>query len=798
VSDCCGCNSIPESWSFQIEPGLGGTAFNINRRPFYSDSHADPLNAPALRGDQDGWFNYVRPVTALVHADWCRHRPTKAWFQLATGLSFEPYANPHGIVRVFVESTRDFSTCVYAEAQVEAFVAFPTWGKRYHFADNITRNVATYGPVFGKSTSEGTFVYTPRNAQDDTSYIAAMWPLPNALHNLETHAVGSRLTVRCGYLSGDTNTVLHEFMAPESFASAPTISVACHWTDIAEGNATNTVACGLEVANGFNGNGVRFDWGDSLFSAIYPGAFSCPFTVPRSLFMNEESKFNADPYRYVGLHADSYPVSVQFPNSASPTTSRALAAARVGATVTCAADSAHVFVDPEEDDDVSTVPFYAQGTTGGPVTSSSPYFLRRPDIMARVPYTVAAGDSWHASHLVRRDSQLAVRHALHNLELEFVEAEPPRVFEKRGILANTPNEFYVQTFWGGQADKGFPSAPPGETLKINKAPLPNAGPQFSFSLPSDSDAFYLWIDEEDTYRPPALWFWNSIAGVHALTPSVESRSLFPNSYHKHYASKLHTYSNGIETPDFLDIEFPYGVGFIAGVRVGPFMESVWGEHQDTQCPLRKQDYRVAWSVETFPQLWAFTACREMPEGSVGNGPLDIPLADSGMSTEAYDGYVRRNASQFGGVQPWGRYNPNVGADLYVRARVGLKFTITQVAGFRRVREKVEPGVYVTGIGGGLAGLGNDAIPGGLAHYYDATGEVEQKGVHGCNDVACTEVVQDFKIPLDGDDLLSLSNGNTVTKQLLVGRPYEPIPEDEGIPPLGSPIYRTVRVRVLSS
>jgi hypothetical protein len=163
----------------------------------------------------------------------------------------------------------------------------------------------------------------------------------------------------------------------------------------------------------------------------------------------------------------------------------------------------------------------------------------------------------------------------------------------------------------------------------------------------------------------------------------------------------------------------------------------------------------------------------------------VPLDDSGMTTENYDAYARRNASADGGIYPWPAWSPNVGATINVRVRLGLKWSITEVKGYRRVREKVEPGVNIGG-GGGLAGGGGTVV---MAHYYDATGEVEEKGVHACNDVACTEVVQDFKIPLTGDNLLSLSNGGQVTKGLLVGRMNNSR--------FGDPVYRTVRVRVLS-
>lgn len=792
MSDCCGCECGVESFSVSVSP-------------VSTDPRAQ------VRGDINGEFDSVRPVECVIHADWCSHRPTKAL--MAVGAS--EFTTANGTVRAFVESTRDFAKYVYAEVRVEGYVEFPVLTVKNHFSDGTTQRVATYTPTFGTNT--GNFVFTPRNSQDNDAYTTAAWPLSDYTaavvddgvefgtgYIADNRFIGSRLTVACGHRYGGVDTQIAGFMLPSSVhgfrhqygtsstgflptlsKSFPrtTICIGCDWNDIANANADEnaTVRCGLEVV----AEPGPIPGQDRIATASTFGYFSFPFEVPRWLFVDESSEATPPPFdlhRFCGAAADATTVTV--PKRFSPPIggssywesgdSTAPSVGGMSLHVTCAADHANVIVDPDESEDVATVPYTAVRNGGGPVTESDPFFVRRPDIIARVPNTVANADAWHATHLVRRDSLLATRQALHNLQLEFVEASSPiGPVVRQGVFANTPNEFPMRTWWVGQRDKGFPGS---------LAALAGEGPRFYFDVLSDEDAFNLWIDTEDEFRPPDMWFWNSTAGLHTLTPFVGDRALFPNAYHKHYGSAHRTFSNSIEQPSYLDIEFARGVGFVNGGRVGLFTDSAWEEHQAVACPIRKSDYRIAWSVQAYPQLWATTSYNESGNA---NGPLDVPLDDSGMTTENYDAYARRNASADGGIYPWPAWSPNVGATINVRVRLGLKWSITEVKGYRRVREKVEPGVNIGG-GGGLAGGGGTVV---MAHYYDATGEVEEKGVHACNDVACTEVVQDFKIPLTGDNLLSLSNGGQVAKDLLVGRMNNSR--------FGDPVYRTVRVRVLS-
>ena len=80
-------------------------------------------------------------------------------------------------------------------------------------------------------------------------------------------------------------------------------------------------------------------------------------------------------------------------------------------------------------------------------------------------------------------------------------------------------------------------------------------------------------------------------------------------------------------------------------------------------------------------------------------------------------------------------------------------------------------------------------------YYDSTGEIRVAGDHECDDVACTEHIFDFGIPLDASDLSSLSNGDEVTKQLFVGnlKVLDELGQESEDP--GEPVYRTVKVLV---
>lgn len=739
MSDCCGCECRTEGWSFDLEPLGSNPAFSINAsEEYWTNSYNE--DAPALRGEVSGWFNYIRPVTCVVHTDWCCHRPTKATIRSSSALAITGgYADPSGRVRVCVEATRDFSKYVYAEVEAEAFLEFPAFGNKHHYADGITRPVAAYTPAFGTNT--GDFVYVPRNAQDADAYTQARWPLANYTYALSTHYVGTRTSVRCGYRDAGTDTVVQEFISYESRVMPQgTVAVGCHWHDIIDEQDDGLVRCGLEITNEYI---LPYPF---VFADGDDTGFTFPFTVSRDLFTDSTSPLDpppADPKRYVVLHAEAETKSIELPDEQEKT-SQPLAIFSVEPVVTCAADYAHVLLEKGELTDTSTVPKTVEGGGAPAVTESSPYFVRRPDIISRVPNTVAAADSWHATHLVRRGSALATRNALHHLHLEFVQASA-----EWAIGPNASPLFPVFTQWSGQADGVEPTS----------NPTANQGPRFSFLPESDEDALEEVGAGPFRGQPPTTWLWNAISGQHELTPFVGDKRLLANSYHVHYSAALHTFSKAIVTPASSEIE----TGIPEDAQSGPYLDGTWNTYNAGQYPRFKADYRIAWSVATFPQLWARTV---VSSGQLLNGPLDVSLEDSGMTTEAYDAYARRTQDLYGGIQPWTSQPIVASAEILVRARVGLKYTVTRVKGFRRARVK------------GMVSPNNP-----LAFFYPSTGAVQVNGDHECNDIACTEVVHDFSIPLESDDLDAISDGEEITKQLVAGTLD------------GNPIYRTVKVRV---
>lgn len=763
--------------------------YNVPTTPISTDPRA------AVRGAIDGEFNSVRPVACIVHAEWCRHRPTKAVF------GWQSFAAEHhnGTLRAFVEATRDLSKYVFADLIVEQ-AEFPYVPTKTHFHDGSSHSLTNYTPLFGLAT--GDFVFAPRDTQDDDSYTKSPWPLSNYPAGTKQHGgfypswlamlfggpvftseiplgvekrgIGARLLVRCGSREDNEDNVVASFMFPHSAHGSLGFDVAigCHWADIADENANQNVRCGLEVTRPL---GML----SSIDTVNKFGHFSFPFELPRSLFVGPASSQDPphyDVYRYCGAAADAQKIDVPLgiettQSSMDPGPSDF----RLG--VTCAADLANVIVDTDESDDVATVPYAAQRDGDGPVTTSDPYFARRPDIIARVPNTVANADSWHATHLVRRGSPLAARNALHNLHLEFVEADRYRQLPFGTVpMPHSPERFPVQTVWGGQKDWGYPSS--------NRTPIAGVGPHFFFRMLGDELAF--WIEPNDENLLPPLWAWNSFAGSHVLTPFVGGRRLFPNSYHAHSGDEpLHEFKQEIEEPDSQSLE-PYS-------SVGPYTEAQWAAHEAKQCPVRKADYRVAWRVESYPQIWATTSFNE----SFGrNRPLDVPLEDSGMTTENYDAYARRNNSPSGGINDvWWSWSPSAGAVISVRVRLGLKWYIESVRGYRRVRQKVEPGVTIPGGGPGLGGGGGGGQS-TTAHYYASTGAVKVAGDHECKDEACTEHVFDFEIRLDESELISLSAGEEIKKDLLVGQLRSLVDVGgEYVEGPMEPVYRTVAVRV---
>lgn len=789
MSGDCACDCGVESWTFELN---------------------DPANAvggnqDVVRGSPQGDFNASRPVSCVIHTDWCASRPTKA------AVKTSAYENANGTVRVFVEATSDLSTQLFAEVQIEAAVAFPAFDEKHHFADGQTRFVGEYPsqqipntvnftalPIFGTST--GTLLFAPRNVADGSTYLTSPWPLID-LPSINLTAVvinnryeATRRTVRCGYRSNGQDTVVAEFLHPfnegsysfavnqfdstVAFRDYGAITIGCSWEDIIDPNQSETVRCGFEATAA-----AAFGQDPQIKIATGFGSFTYPFDVPRSLFVDQLSQATpkpADARRYIGLVATEQVVqAVSRANAGGfrpPEDSRRLLADKCDAFVACGANHANVIVDPDESQDVATVPVVAmRGTAQAPVAdASAPFFIRRPDIIARGRHAIANADSWHATHLVRRGSPLATRNAIHNLVVEFV--QDSREIISPVLASGTfvpPSVLYAQADsygWGVKLGNGFTNANDGVSLRIE--------PLEDFVINSG-------LSNINASTPP-LWFWSGIAGEHTLTPFVGNRRLMPNAWHKFSSQAHQSRSVPIVSPPGTDLRTSYSAsanGWVKNNFIGTYTEEGWAAVLATDAPISAGNYRVAYTIESFPQIWATTHL----SGLVGDlrpaaetvqpavGPLDVSLADSGMTTENHDAYVRRQA----GVQPsWISVDAKADVIVSFHIRLGTRISISKVQGFREV-----------GVKGGQAGFG--------VFYYNPTGEVEIAGDHDCSDVACTEFFwgagvdvgsfrpSPLRVALTWADREALANGSQVEKQL----PYATVTAT------GQQLFRTVRLRL---
>lgn len=794
MSGDCACDCGVESWTI-IFVDSGGTG----------ESNPVGGSQDVVRGSPQGDVNASRPVSCVIHTDWCANRPTKA------AVKTSAYGNANGTVRVFVEATRDLSTQLFAEVQVEAAVAFPTFDEKHHFADGQSRFAGEYPsqqipntvnftglPIFGTSTDS--LVFAPRNVADGSTYLTSPWPLidfhsydrsPLVINN---HYEATRRTVRCGYRSNGQETIVADFLHPSNegsydvifnqFSSSPgfrnygAVAIGCSWKDIVDPNQSETVRCGFEVTGG-----VSFGQETQTKAATSFGSFTFPFDVPRSLFVDQLSQAtpkSADTHRYIGLAATEQVVQAVSTAGVGgflpPEDSRRLLADSCDAFVVCGANHANVVVDPDESQDVATVPVVAMRGTEQPpaVDASAPFFIRRPDIIDRGRHAVANANSWHATHLVRRGSPLATRNAIYNLVVEFV--ADSRQVSSPVLVSSTfvpPSVLYAQADsygWGVKLGNGFNNANDGVSLRIE--------PLEDFVINSG-------LSNINGSTPP-LWFWSGIAGEHTLTPFVGNRRLMPNAWHKFSSQAHQSRSVPIVSPPGTDLRTSYSAsanGWVKNNFIGTYTEAGWAAVLATQAPISVGNYRVAYTIESFPQIWATTHL----SGIAGDlrpavdippsvaGPLDASLADSGMTTENYDVYVRRQA----GVQPsWINVNAKADAIVSLHIRLGTRISISKVQGFREV-----------GVKGGQAGFG--------VFYYNPTGEVEIAGDHDCSDVACTEFfwgagvdVGNFRpsplrVALTWADREALASGSQVEKQL----PYATVTAT------GQQLFRTVRLRL---
>jgi hypothetical protein len=825
VSECCDCNDE----IFIITVGRVA-ADDLSIAPGSPpNSGALPADTVLIRGTQATSFNQARTVDCVIHSDWCEHRPTKAAAEIvhdtaAPNGTIRVFVEAARDFSKYVFSEIEYQANVsfpelderwhYADQftlvagtndQYEIVPANrPRLGGGYEeqlLPDTVNTRAQ---PIFG--TANGGFVFTPQNKQDGDSYATSPWPLtepqiilsggafggPPKYHTEGDRYRGTRLLIRWGYRQHNEDTILGEVSYLDHYGSALRstgppffvgkgslgyLSVGCDWEDIYTAASGESVRCGIEIYAPRTFLLLR------LQDVSKFGYFSQSFNLPRSFFSDTESDVEPLPplpYQLVGMSRASpivqVPVGLQLGGGTTNALigdSTLLSASRFVSTLTCGARRGNALIYPDQQENSDVLPPAVIGPAeppplgpsgSRPVTQGAPFVIRRPDLLDLSDRHVANAASWHASHLVRSGSPLAERNALHNLHLEIVEApmaQPvglpgnfPDPFAPERPLFYTNNSMPAYMLWFGQRDyvrrnfSGWAFGPVANSGVL--------GPMFTPVFLSDVGGL-----PEDSPLPP-LWMWNAMAGAHTLEPFAPSGGrLTANAYQAFYQNALHTIENEIAAPLPEDIDLPGALG--------PLTEAEFAEYESLEHPAMKDDYRVEWSIETYPQLWARSDLGDalnIPSRQVG--PLDLPIETSGMTSERYDRFSR------GGAR-WQYIPDDTGATITIHSRVNVRINITRVTGFRRRRQR----------------LVQNRIQ---FDFWEPTDEVGVYGDHECNDVAWDEKLFSWKIPLDASDLAALSAGDEVTKELLAGS-YDTYPDPEDENPTPVDVYRTVKLRV---
>jgi hypothetical protein len=746
-----------------------------------------------------------RPLQYFWHGDWCKHRPTKALVSVA-----HYSVSPNDTVRVFVEGASDFSKYVWAELQYEAAVPFPDRDDRFHTASGTPTAGGSYpiqfnffgrGPAFG--IANGQHVPQFRSLEDPDDYLKSPWPVYIPIYATQGIGflsapsvvwIGTRLRVRWGYRENNSDTVLGSIVFPENYSSGfnwfgqfsqlpfvprgglGTLAIGCNWDDIRFPNDSDNVRCGVELLQlGFFGYHGYFQ------NIANFGTFTIPFELPRAFFADTQSNIQPTPplqHRLVGLEAVAPKVTVPTLHLGEDLglvpipgftygDSTNLDIESFESVVTCGARRSAIFIPPSLQSETGILPAGPVGPATPPadgiIRADAPLFVRRDDLNERSYNSVANADSWHATHLVRAGSPLAIRNALHNLNLEFEPCEFPgglRSFVadytspgpmRAGLLAVAGSNFLTSTGFDGVVTFG------GTT----------PGTQFFFVFPEDVD------EPNDEASFPPAWIWDALSGGVSLAPfAATEERMAPNSYHAMFDEPLVTSTASIVTPQGYtgagqatqidpraNLVFPLVMGSPLN------QDAEFAAYDAVQVPARVRDYRGEWTIESFPQIWATTRLAEEWQRV---GPRDISLQDSGMTTENHDGYS-------GGGYRLDYVPESAGAVIRVFGRAGIKINLTRVQGFRRVRERQQSGNNV---------------------FFSETSDVAVYGDYEANDVACHEELFDFEIALNGGEVESISAGQTVTKQVRAG--YYQVEPDESGNPVFEDVFRTVHISVSSA
>lgn len=691
VPDCCECRLERYELHF---------SFFVTSQAITGDDLVVPAGQAGKPHGDTQWFRGqpvgdfgTRPIKAVIHTDWCKHRPTKAVVWVYSSL---PGTN--GTVRVFVEGERNFSHNVWAEIEYEAAIPFPALDDRWHTTDEVKSIGGAYqspglgatifrGPYFGVQAQSR--VYQPRDKQDPETYLTSPWPMwrptereiaSNVFYNSPQGWPvfvwqGTLCRVRWGYRQNNSDTVLGSVAFIENHSpllGSPgniidKLSVGCHWADIAEPNNKSDVRCGVELL-------AR---PDSVNFFVHPRSFTIPFELPRSLFVDANAGSSIKPfmpYRLVGVEATAPTITV--PVSATGTAadgqfitgnSTKLDALLFESFVTCGARRANVLIPGSLQTESGTLP---AGPHGGPadppndgkIDLNMPVFIRRPDLVERSDYHVANADSWHATHLVRAGSPLAGRNKRHNLNITIEECNFPagnRRVTPGGITRDSDGSLR-------HTDRFVTPSPMRAWLNWQGGSAENS-PRFRVDFAEDHSF--------TTGGLPPAWVWDAISGENTLTPfgpppagGGQAERLVPNAFHKFSSQPTKQVLHSIETPSSADIDRPWDIG--------PMTDEQHDEYEEQEYPNRLDDYRAAFGLKSYAQLWATTQINDTFQRL---GPLDIPLEDSGMTTENYDKFNPYSVDNLPEA---------ASATITLRGRVGLRIAVTAVKGFRRKRVKV--------------------------------------------------------------------------------------------------------------
>lgn len=584
---------------------------------------------PTFRGTAQGNFSVGaaagETLIGIPHPPWCCVRPS------IVHLNAYATAPNEGTLRVFIESTRDFATNIWAELQTRSYTFIPFVLCEHDHAGNVPSLVpfaqrkasTTYTPAFGMASPETIeppagstwspifsvpqFVF--RNAEDDDAYFLSQWPVinPKSLNDddsqlpIEFHACA--LAIQFGQRQATTESMLERFRSffnlhtaavlNDFIAPGTTVSIRLGSFVDERLHVKETIPCGIYVAYGHD----------------HEQSWSWPFTVPRTVITSTEQ---IETPRFIGMQQTATrsiaPGGAQH-NPIVPT--------ELFAYTACEANSAAVLpaIDEQNNLSVPVVAWVPQPPAeNSEITAGDPYYARRTDRVLNVVHNVPNGNSWHASHIVREGSGLASAGAVQQLQLTLLPHES-------GKPDVTPT-FFIGVYSGSVSDAGL-------RLRL-----------------LDNDPFP----------------WNAIADTpYLFDTQINSEQLFPNQWHYWSEQPQCVFDYDIENPlagDLFEPQPPMASSDVTMPNLSVLNGTVY----------RVDDYRAAFKYETAVQAFAFTTLAAVPHVN----PLGISLADSGMASHDWD-RIRHD----------GAYTATPQVTLHCVFRIREKWTVKEVRGYAR-------------------------------------------------------------------------------------------------------------------